>query len=125
MNTTPSALVALPISLELCEDLLTTAYEGGSAYWLACEDVVRNAKGNVVEIKGCHDREDESEKFADVNLMTMQLGIQRICDPKFSIRPDIRKDLLAALTDPDSTTWDAETADSVVQAGLLGSLVYG
>lgn len=123
MNATFTLTVPVPPQLLL--DLLTTAFEGGSAYWLACDHPVRDADLNVTHIIGCYDREDEETQWPDVTLETMALGIQRIADPMFNIGSSIRAAVLLACIEPDNCDWDAETADCVLQAGMFHELVYG
>jgi hypothetical protein len=117
--------MALEVKDKLCLDLLTTAFEGGSAYWLACKTRERDAEGNVTKIIGCRDAEDKTTKWPDADLATMRLGIQKILNGDVAVAKNIRADVLAAVLDDDNTSWDAETADCVLQAGLLGSIVYG
>lgn len=117
--------IAINVTDKLCLDLLTTCYEGGSAYWLACMLVRRDEKHNVTKIVGCHDAEDEDTKWGDATLDTMRTGIKRIVDGTVPVRSDIRGAVLRSTVDPDYTGWDAETADCVLQAGLLNAIVYG
>lgn len=125
MSEINAAVVVLPIADQLCKDLLTTAMEGGSNYWLACKDVRRDEEMNVVHVTRCRDAEDSSNKFDDVTLNTMRLGVQRLLAPGADVASNIRSELLALMLDPDDTSWDVWTADAVLQFGLLGSLVYG
>lgn len=121
--------ITIPVNREhlhkLCTDMLTTCYEGGSAYWLACNSVVRDNDGNVKHIIGCHDREDESTKWGEADAVIIQSGVERIVEGTVKVRDDIRMNVIQALVDPDSTSWDAEVADCVLQAGLLNDIVYG
>lgn len=105
-------------------DMLTTCYEGGSAYWLACHSVHRDKDLNVTLIEGCYDAEDEETKFPDARPETMLLGMKRILDGSVAVRQDIRGSVLAAVLDDDNADWDAEVADCVLQAGLLNETVY-
>jgi hypothetical protein len=116
--------VELNVTDQLCMDLLTAAVEGGSAYWLQCEDIVRDEELNVLKIVGPMDLEDDSERWDDVTLETIRLGVKRILEGNL-VDTHIQKDVLGAVTDPDSTSWDAETADCVLQAGMFNEIVYG
>jgi hypothetical protein len=120
------ATISLEIPDSLCLDFLTTCVEGGSAYWLACDHVDRDAEHNVIKIAGCFDREeDDNSAWGDADIGTMQLGIQRILDGSVKVRSDISGTILQALIDQDKADWDAETADCVLQAGLFNEIVYG
>lgn len=129
-----SAAITLPISEKLCKDLLTACFEGGSAYWLACDRVVYSdpEKDNygVDKIVGCHESDVEeldAENWGDADISTMMLGIQRLLGPDGAsmVNSDTIKNIAAAVMDPDSCDWDADDADCVLQLGLLGDLVYG
>lgn len=122
-----SATITLPISDELCRNLLTACYEGGSAYWLSCDSVVYTGHDTdeygVSEIKGCFDGEND-DKFGDADFDTMRKGIALLVAPNADISSTIRDNILGCLVDPDHD-WDADDADAVLQFGLLGELVYG
>jgi len=126
-----NATLTLPISEILCKDLLTTCYEGGSAYWLACETVVysdpEQDNYGVDKIVGCMDDEDNETKWGDADIGTMMLGIQRLLGPigAAKVNSGTIKNIAAAVMDPESCDWDADDADCVLQLGLLGDLVYG
>ena len=116
--------VDLSVSDQLAVDLLTTAVEGGCAYWMEADSVERDEELNVLKIVGPADVEDPDLKWPDVTLETIRLGVQRILEGKL-VAAYIQADVLKAVTDPDSTSWDAETADCVVQAGMFNEIVYG
>lgn len=115
----------LDVTDKLCLDFLTACFEGGSAYWLACKTLERNADHDVTKIIGCYDTEDRTTKWPDADAATMRLGIQRILDGSVKVRDDIRSQVLAVVLDEDDTSWDADTADCVLQAGLLNDITYG
>lgn len=119
--------VTLTIPDQLCIDLLSTAYEGGSNYWLHAKRFDCNEKKEIVRLYELTDAEtgETFDEGDEITLETMRLGIARLCDVEFFVAARIRASLFEALTDPESSAWDAETADCVVQAGLFGSIVYG
>jgi hypothetical protein len=125
MSTDKTINVQLEVTDELCRDLLTACYEGGSAYWLACDDVERDDDSNVVKIAGCVDREDDSTKWGDATLETIRTGIRKILANEAEVRSDIRGNVLNSVIDPENGDWDAEVADVVLQVGLLGEITYG
>lgn len=116
--------VTFQVTDQLCGDMLTTCVEGGSSYWLACDNYERDADMNVTKVAGCRGTEDDG-RFGDATLETMRVGIQRILAGSVNVRDDVRGNVLDAVVDEDSTAWDAETADLVLQAGLLNEIVYG
>lgn len=120
-----TATITPPIPYALCLDLLTTAVEGGSDYWLACNRVERDSDLNVTKIVGCCDTDDTDTEWPDADIETIRLGIKRLVEGTVKVRADIRTTLIAALQDADNTDWDAEVADVALQAGLLGEITYG
>jgi hypothetical protein len=120
----PNITLSLEITDRLCKDLLTAAVEGGSAYWLACHSVKREESLDVIKIIKPFDRDDPDVRWADVTLETVRDGIQRILEGNL-VNSTIQGDVLRAVTDPDSCSWDAETADCVLQAGMFNEVVYG
>lgn len=126
--TPTEAVITLSISDKICNYLLTACYEGGSAYWLSCDSVVYTGHDTddygVSKILGCFDTEDEEMQWGDADWETMRKGIARLCLPESKVRSDIRQTVLGLLVDEENTDWDAETADCVLQFGLLGELVY-
>jgi len=120
--------VELSIPDQLCKDFLTACVEGGSAYWLACKQVKRDTDLNVIRLIGCFDREHDAPgpaSWGDATAETIRLGIQRILSGSVKVGSHVARDVLMCVLDPDYTGWDAETADCVLQAGLLNEIVYG
>lgn len=120
-----SVSMSLAVSDNLCKDFLTTCVEGGSAYWLAAQRIERDPDLTVNKIVGCEDTEDGETKWGDATVETMREGIRRILSGEVKVGAHIRRDVLSAVTDTENTDWDAETADCVLQAGLLNDIVYG
>jgi hypothetical protein len=133
--------INLEVSDKLCAELLTTACEGGSTYWLACDSLKRKTFGEddnigwVVKVIGPVDAETD-ERFAlkhalyddgkDVGLSTVRLGIHRLLDGTVKIgNKEHLSWLLESICDADSCAWDADTADLVLQAGMFNEIVYG
>jgi hypothetical protein len=128
MSDKPTITLTLEVRDTFVQDLLTAACEGGSAYWLRGAvhyKLDENSAPEYVEkVTKCFDAEDRSTKFEDITLDTVRLGIKRIVQGEL-VRPDIKSTVLRCLMDGDCSDWDAETADVVLQVGLLGSVVYG
>lgn len=128
---TPEGSVRLELKIpeQLCKDFLTSCYEGASTFWLACDSVQRDEQSlDVLVIVGCCDAEDpdnQETQWGAASAATIRAGIQRILSGSVPVRDYIRGDVLAAVLDQDNANWDAETADTVLQAGLLGEITYG
>lgn len=103
--------------------ILTTAVEGGCNYWADLENVERDEELNVLSVEF---RDNENGEYCGkVGLSAVAVGMERILNPFFKISENIRKDVLMLVIDPDSSNWDAETADCIIQAALFDELVYG
>jgi hypothetical protein len=120
-----SVTLQLEVSDQLCKDLLTTAFEGGSAYWLACDRVEREPDLAVIRIVGCCDREDDTTKWPDATLETMREGIRLLLSGEVQVNATTRNNLFTCVVSPDNGDFDADDADCVLQAGLLNDIVYG
>lgn len=121
--------LTLHITDEICRHILTTCYEGGSAYWLQCQEVERDAEHNVVKIIGCEDvtgeMPDDKKTWGDATIFTIQTGIQRLLQGTVAVSQEIRQQVFALATDEDDSSWDAWTADAILQAGLLNDITFG
>jgi len=124
-----TATIALEIPDAVCRDLLTACFEGGSAYWLSCDRAVYTGHDTdaygVKKIVGCEDVEDSKTKWGDATYDTMRHGFQLLLAPGADVSSTIKKDAAMCLIDYENANWDADTADAVLQFGLLGELVYG
>lgn len=138
---TMSVKVVQEITHQRISDLLIGAFEGGSDYWMAGYQVVKNVAkkdyerlGNSVGVEGAINRysflpllpdngliiklqdphDVDPEKIAVLNLESIQKGLQVLAD-KY---PHHLRDII-------SENDDANTADCLVQAAIFGELVYG
>jgi hypothetical protein len=124
-------VVELDVPEDLCQDLLTTAVEGGSN-WLTCHRVERDEDLNVVRLHKPYDvesGEDFSEvgityNGADITKETIFLGIQRILSGQVAVNSMQYQWLLSSVVDPENCNWDADTADLVLQAGMFNEIVF-
>ena len=117
------------ISDEMIEDILCSAFEGGSTYWA----------NNV----SCHNREDmkkvggwKHEYLTKTKLKDAKLIIHTIEGGQVAFR---KKSIIHALQKMDKPEykytkaldrilngqWDADDADIVVQTACFGEVVYG
>lgn len=104
------AKISLEISDERVNDLLTSAVEGGIAYWgrLSFHDGLWRVK-----------LRDEPERgYLPFGPDTIRLGLERASRHP---NPGIRRHLGNWLAECD----DAETADVILQLGLFDDVVYG
>lgn len=117
--------LSLPVKEQFLKDVLTTAVEGGINYWAACSEIVRAEDLSVVQVELTPAEGPDDFKKATVTIDTVALGIQRVLSYGFKVSPGIVKDIMEALHTDDAGCIDAMDADVIIQAGLLGEIVYG
>lgn len=124
---------------EFLGDVITGAVEGGTGYWAQVSQYQYEMDGEVRVCVGRRHgddpravlhplRDDETgyeEEGKELTLDVVEAGIARIADPTFKINSTLRGAILAASATNDAGEIDAEGADYIVQAGLLGEVVYG
>lgn len=133
-SAVPTITVNVPVSDKLCADIMCTALEGGIGYWCAADRIVRT-DGNegdwryvsfvAYDTENQDDDEEAAFKPATVDYSTIRLGLQRILSGEVPIRADLAAQCLTITRGEDEADIDAEAADCIVQAGLLGELMFG
>lgn len=125
MSTTTSVTIQVKhtIDRQRLEDLLVTAFEGGSNYWIARAEPLRSGRRDLYEaafdggvnIYISAERGDprSGEKYR-LNLSNMERGLQVMADK----HPRHMADILAGND-------DATTGDVFLQLCLFGDVVYG
>ena len=115
--------------IDFLASVIVTVFEGGGVqYWSDVrgyrwsQDADNNLLEASAEVKAF---EWEKDDWRKVGIGTVSLGIQRIKEPEFRINPAHLSTILTAEHTNDAGEVDAEIADCIVQAGLLGELVYG
>ncbi len=123
---TTSITLEFDIPDQVCKDVLCTACEGGSNYWLAAKKVLRDKDGEYLGIVGPCDAEDRKTTWPDVNFDTIRTGFVNLLRPGFNVNSTNRAAALEMLVNyEEATSWDAETADCILQAGMFNDMVYG
>lgn len=119
------------VTNQVMNDLMTTAIEGGSAYWMNDRDVccnvslIRNTEKDVVEIT-CYtsiSRVDVWEKHDPVQASTIRKALVAMKADE-DVPAHLRKLASGLLNDPDYD-YDSGDADIVFQYALFGSIVFG
>jgi hypothetical protein len=106
--------------------VLVTAVEGGIGYW--CEarnfwwDYDDDHKFTTASVEV---REEEATAWRKVTLATIERGIRRVGSPDFEVNNEWRGWILAGSVTNDTGVIDSDAAETIVQAGLFGELVYG
>ena len=110
---------------DICEAVWVTALEGGSTYWIdrfICDDKFSIKSGTDLiknfEVHVHHGADywcsDDGEVTTGKSLDIVALGID-------GLRPDVKLSVMF----PEIGDIDAEIADTIIQCGLFGSVVYG
>jgi hypothetical protein len=129
-----------PERTEFLRDILTGAVEGGTGYWAQVSQyqwVDRDGTVMVVVGERAGDdahatlhrlNEDESGyelAGLDLNVETIATGVNAIVNGRVATGERYRKGITQANAENDAGMIDADDADIIVQAGLLGEIIYG
>jgi hypothetical protein len=120
---------------QFAHDVFVTAVEGGINYWAAVLRYRWMASDGACDLEGFHalvvDAEsDESDEPQRIDRDVIVRGLQRIVDGTATCcgRPldALFTDRIAsAVAEIDAGDIDAGDADTIVQVGLFGEVVYG
>jgi hypothetical protein len=120
------ATVKLALSEQACYDIMTTAIEGGSAYWMNDGYFVHVARApdlsiTEITIRGAKDEEPVkreiigAREIADAITLMFTAGL---------VNEHISRDLIQSTND-EGCGCDADTADTIVQIACFDEVVYG
>jgi hypothetical protein len=105
------------------DDILTTAVEGGIGYWSVGRKYVWSDDGPAsVEIK--QDDEDD-DTWHLVDRSAIRKGIAMVLSGEAKVHESYAQTLRRAERELDAGEIDGELADIIVQAAILGEVVYG
>jgi hypothetical protein len=126
-------------------DVLTAAVEGGTGYWAAVSDIERTEDLDVISVR-FHEQDEECEdpvpyvtnhgryrnegKVVTIRDVAQAMnyiaaGLDVRVPGASACNAVLRGQVKDLLEDPEEATWDADTADTVVQYAVFGGLVYG
>jgi hypothetical protein len=108
-------------------DVFVAALEGGIGYWSECYHYHWSADdGATSDVLGFHAivKDTEGEGVYVISAATIEKGIAAILDGTAPVHPEIRA-WVADDNEDNQGRIDATAADAVIQAGLLGEVVYG
>ena len=114
-------------------DVFVTAIEGGINFWAAVSQYHWQKPDGSDDLDGffatVHElNEDESdyrEVGINVNSDTIAAGIHRIVSGKCNVHKDYVGSIHNASLENDAGFLDAYDASMIVQAGMLGDVIYG
>lgn len=134
--------LTLNLPLDLLRDIVTTAVEGGIDYWAHCKKYQWYRVLQPGEIRHENDvapegrislpfpvativPDEDPGEFAETTITPehIRLGIERVLSG--GVNATIKGYVLQAVCENDASYIDADAADSIVQLGVLGSIVYG
>lgn len=132
MSTFHINVPPIKVTISQLSDILTTAVEGGSHYWLAAEDIKREKDGSVylitkpfdVETSRSFDMSNFQPFFfpRNIDLSVILKGLQIACDQHDKYSKLVSRIMLLSL---DSADFDAGDCDLILQLGFFGDVVYG
>lgn len=129
VRAVPMVVVAIPCEDQFCADVLSTALEGGIGYWSGADNIVRhydqNGHGDFRYVSADLYDAEEGELLGNVQYDTIRKGIERILRGEVKCNSSITGYVLRGVADNDAGQIDADAADAIVQAGLLGELRFG
>jgi hypothetical protein len=119
--------ILVEIKREILTDLLVSALNGGSNYWMEVQG--SSMQDGQLEAN-IEDFESDAPVRYRVNANTMSLGLQRLANrmmlertkEEWHLSPANAARVFGAAI---SQSGDAHTADIVLQMGVLGEVLYG
>lgn len=109
-------------------DIITTAVEGGTGYWAAVSGY-KWSEGAATTRATLHELNDDETAFDGetykLTIDEIATGIRRITTGEISVNDRIRKAIAQANRENDAGNLDADDADVITQAALLGEIRYG
>jgi len=125
--------VGFTVPDSVLREILTGAVEGGSAFWLACNSIVRNDELDVVAMikpfdaetyqpfDGAYFRSELGFATGDITPATVLRGLQVIAAAgKF---PNLVGQIMRIPS--GGHDFDADDYDLIVQVGFFGEVVFG
>ncbi len=123
--------IKLEVSDQLLDDTIINAIEGNAiGYWAehqnySCEDEEEAS----AEIRDHYEDEDDvgdaSKEWKKLNRELVLKGIQKILSGEVKLCTRIYGYILEGVLENNSGHIDGEAQDAIIQAGLLGEIVYG
>lgn len=118
---------------EFLADVIICAVEGGTGYWACVSDYKHGQPSETYAVLHEEDADGAIEgregKYSTTPLRldveAVALGIGKIERGEVNINAGMAQSILAASRENEAGDIDADLADVIAQAALLGSIVYG
>lgn len=129
--------IALNVSAQFLRDVLCTAVEGGSNYWMHASATKRVKVGEYIEyeqVKVYETGDGDGDETAPriIGLAQMAEGVRRMIARDFTsdkshAMPYSKSagEVLIAVVNDDAGNVDADLADLILQCACFGHIVYG
>ena len=105
-------------------DILTTAVEGGTNYWMECDKVERDERLNVIGVVNARP-DDEEDVGGSVYPWDIARALQLIANGDTNMGKKMQEWVRRAMTEDDVGLLDAADCDCIFQIALFGEVVYG
>lgn len=105
---------------EDCRDIICVALEGGIGYWCVAQNIAASADGGYESFDAVEYDGDRTIPLGEVGVGVIRRGLDFILTGRVHISSDIRN----LIAHGDLGDFDAEIADCIVQAGILGEIRY-
>lgn len=124
--------VTLPVSAEFVHDVFVTACEGGINFWAEVDQYHWSDGNRNPDLYGffatvrAYDIDDFDDAKFRVDASVIAAGLQQIAaGPVEYLGEGLRTTIIQAAIAGDAGDIDANDADTIVQVGLFGRLIYG
>jgi hypothetical protein len=124
--------VTLPVSAEFVHDVFVTACEGGINAWCEIDQYHWSDGSRNPDLYGffaivrAHDIDDFDVAKFRVDASVIAAGLRRIAaGPVEYLGEGLRATIVQATIAGDAGEIDAGDADTIVQVGLFGKVIYG
>lgn len=122
-------LAPMKVSEQFASDVIVTAIEAGHTYgigyWARTLEYHNNPEPAWARIEEYDEVTGKGLKQAKLDRDAIQRGIDSLATRKVEVNKQTLGCILAAVASDDTTDIDGPTADVIVQAAVLGDIVYG
>lgn len=128
-NPTFEIVLARQYDMQILADTIITAVEGGIGYW--CSVVAythtegpEHTRATIMIEDSLADDEEKGDTFT-IDCEVARKGIERILNGSIELNSEMVGWIVQSLDEGSAFMIDADVADAIVQAGLLGEVRFG
>ena len=104
---------------EFCDDVRSTAVEGGINYWAMPIKPKDNLWAEQDPSTG------NERKHFELTYDMIRFGLRKVLGGNLQLNSQIRADIFQAVVENDAGNIDATGADVIIQAAVFSEIVYG